>query len=348
MKISFSTLACPDWTHAQIVAIASTAGYDGIELRFVENEDSLWKLPAFSGDRNCRPRNGLYRSRPRISCVDTSCRFHFPDPKERERWLEEGERMADLAAALEAPRASECSATRFSRAPTRVIDSHWIADRFGASRTRLPTGVEVWLETHGDFAGAARNGSDSFRGRLPQKRAHFGIRRTVTSSRRSGRKKARLGLALPFGTCTLKTCSSSRMAGRPRLRAKEISLCRKFKLRCARSTTGASFRLSGRRNGIRKSPDASVALPHFARWWRENADAMSDDAAILRKLATADIPGAMALSDQAGWNQTADDWRMLIELSPQGCLAIEIDGEMASTTTLTVLWDNVSHGSEWF
>ncbi len=61
---------------------------------------------------------------------------------------------------------------------------------------------------------------------------------------------------------------------------------------------------------------------------------MSDNS-ILRKLTIADVPGAMALSTEAGWNQTADDWRMLIELSPQGCLAIEIDGEIASTATLT-------------
>jgi GNAT superfamily N-acetyltransferase len=59
------------------------------------------------------------------------------------------------------------------------------------------------------------------------------------------------------------------------------------------------------------------------------------DNPILRKLTVADVPGAMALSTEAGWNQTADDWRMLIELSPQGCLAIEIDGEIASTATLT-------------
>jgi GNAT superfamily N-acetyltransferase len=40
------------------------------------------------------------------------------------------------------------------------------------------------------------------------------------------------------------------------------------------------------------------------------------------------------LSAEAGWNQTVEDWRMLLELSPQGCLAIEIDGEVASTATL--------------
>ena len=61
---------------------------------------------------------------------------------------------------------------------------------------------------------------------------------------------------------------------------------------------------------------------------------MSNDP-ILRKLTTADISGALALSTEAGWNQTADDWRMLIELSPQGCIAIEVEGEVVSTATLT-------------
>jgi len=56
---------------------------------------------------------------------------------------------------------------------------------------------------------------------------------------------------------------------------------------------------------------------------------------ILRKLTTADIPSALALSTEAGWNQTADDWRMLIELSPQGCIAIEVDSKVVSTATLT-------------
>jgi len=59
------------------------------------------------------------------------------------------------------------------------------------------------------------------------------------------------------------------------------------------------------------------------------------DNSIVRKLTIADLSAAMALSTEAGWNQTAHDWRVLIELSPQGCLAIEIDGEIASTATLT-------------
>lgn len=55
---------------------------------------------------------------------------------------------------------------------------------------------------------------------------------------------------------------------------------------------------------------------------------------ILRRMAAYDIPAVLELSEQAGWNQTADDWRMLIDLAPDGCLAIELEGELAATTTL--------------
>ncbi len=54
----------------------------------------------------------------------------------------------------------------------------------------------------------------------------------------------------------------------------------------------------------------------------------------LRRLRAEDIPAATLLSAEAGWNQTAEDWRTLLELSPKGCLAIEVDGHLASTTTL--------------
>jgi GNAT superfamily N-acetyltransferase len=54
----------------------------------------------------------------------------------------------------------------------------------------------------------------------------------------------------------------------------------------------------------------------------------------LRRLIVDDIPSALELSTQAGWNQRAEDWRMLIDLAPESCLAIEMDGELAATTAL--------------
>jgi predicted GNAT family N-acyltransferase len=54
----------------------------------------------------------------------------------------------------------------------------------------------------------------------------------------------------------------------------------------------------------------------------------------LRRLDAADLQGALELSRLANWNQTIDDWKMLLQLDPQGCFAIELDGQIVATTTL--------------
>ena len=54
----------------------------------------------------------------------------------------------------------------------------------------------------------------------------------------------------------------------------------------------------------------------------------------MRTLRVEDVPAAFVLSAQAGWNQTEEDWRMLLELAPKTCLAIQVNGELAATTTL--------------
>ena len=154
MKISFSTLACPDWTMPQIMEIAANAGYDGIELRFVEGEDSLWKLAAFSGTQIAATRRALTDHGPMIACVDTSCRFHSPDAKQREAAIVEGERMSDLAAELGAPGIRVFGDT-IQPGANRDSTRSWIAEsiRTLADRT-AQKGVRVWLETHGDFVAA--------------------------------------------------------------------------------------------------------------------------------------------------------------------------------------------------
>jgi hypothetical protein len=154
MKLSFSTLACPDWTLPEIISIASSSGYDGIELRFVENEDSLWKLPAFQGQELTNTKTALSDHGLTISCVDTSCRFHFPDAKERSFWIDEGERMSDLAASLGAP-GIRVFGDKIQPGADRASTRSWIAESIcNLAAQTAPKGVEVWLETHGDFASA--------------------------------------------------------------------------------------------------------------------------------------------------------------------------------------------------
>ena len=53
-----------------------------------------------------------------------------------------------------------------------------------------------------------------------------------------------------------------------------------------------------------------------------------------RLLRSEDVAAALKLSAQAGWNQTEEDWQTLLDLAPNSCWGIEIDGTLAATTTL--------------
>src|SRR4029077_10308149 len=91
-------------------------------------------------------------------------------------------------------------------------------------------------------------------------------------------------------------------------------------------------RSNGKRNGIlnwmtRQSP-CRISRSGFAR------SLFMAEREILRTLRLEDVPSAFQLSAQAGWNQTEEDWRMLLELAPKTCLAIEANGQLAATTTL--------------
>jgi sugar phosphate isomerase/epimerase len=155
MKICFSTLGCPDWGLGQAIQMAVTSGYQGIELRFLEGEDSLWKLPVFQGEKLADARRmiadrGLY-----IACVGTSCRFHFRDPQECRRWVDEGRRMAELAAALGSP-GIRVFGDKIQPDEERDSTRGWIADGIRRLAEEIKdSAVEVWLETHGDFASSA-------------------------------------------------------------------------------------------------------------------------------------------------------------------------------------------------
>ena len=155
MKISFSTLACPDWTLTQAVELAVRNRYDGLELRFLEGEDSLWTLPAFQGSELQRSRRLIVDSGLATACLDTSCRFDSRDILERKKWIDEGIRMAELAAQLGAP-AIRVFGDRIQLGANREETVTWICDSLNSLAEKLRgSGIEVWIETHGDFAAAA-------------------------------------------------------------------------------------------------------------------------------------------------------------------------------------------------
>ncbi len=45
-----------------------------------------------------------------------------------------------------------------------------------------------------------------------------------------------------------------------------------------------------------------------------------------------DVPLALQLTVQAGWNQTPADWLRMLEMEPNGCLVAEVEGTLVGTT----------------
>lgn len=155
MRLCFSTLACPEWKIEQAIQLAADCEYDGIELRFVESEDSLWKLPAFQGDGLEVTKQRLADQGLKIPCVDTSCRFDSPDADERAHRMSEGVRMAELAAELNSP-GIRVFGDKVQPGEDREATRAWITDSIAELAHAIQNlGVEVWLETHGDFVSPA-------------------------------------------------------------------------------------------------------------------------------------------------------------------------------------------------
>jgi GNAT superfamily N-acetyltransferase len=58
-------------------------------------------------------------------------------------------------------------------------------------------------------------------------------------------------------------------------------------------------------------------------------------------LQAGDLEAALRLSTQAGWNQAAADWKRLLDLSPEGCIAGRLEGRLVATSTAAV-YDGVA------
>jgi sugar phosphate isomerase/epimerase len=154
MRISFSTLACPAWSLAEILDAAGRLGYDGVELRFVAGDDALWARPELQG-AGLRETLGRLRGLGlAISCVDTRSFFHHPPGPARELAKDEALRSLELAAGLGAA-GIRVFGDRVQPGEDLATTAALVSEALeGLGEAAQTLGVEAWLESHGDFARA--------------------------------------------------------------------------------------------------------------------------------------------------------------------------------------------------
>ena len=153
MKLAFSTLGCPDWDLAEVIAGARKYGYVGFELRALGGSLDLPGRDEFAAKQIATTREYLKREGVEICCVDTSCTFHSVDASERAAQVKMALVHAELAARLDAPLIRVFPDT-IQPGAERAQTRDWIAACLHEIAEQMPVDVDVALETHGDFARA--------------------------------------------------------------------------------------------------------------------------------------------------------------------------------------------------
>ena len=150
IKIAFSTLGCPDWSWERILDNAQNFGYDGISVRGVGPQLDLTLVEPFLAENVESTKADLARRGLALCTLDTSVSFH--DPADRERMLAAGRDHLALAARLGAG-GIRVFGERVPEGESRAE----VEARIAAGLRELgifaePLGVDVLLETHGDFS----------------------------------------------------------------------------------------------------------------------------------------------------------------------------------------------------
>ncbi len=155
LKIAFSTLACPDWTWHDVVKHGPQFGYDGVEVRLLSRETNLLINPDLQPSQWTTRRRELDDAGFRVCGLASSIRFDEPGAAARAAQLETGKRYLELAQALGAEqiRVFGDLLPPESEPGARNCAIDWVAAGLRElGELAQPYGVQILLETHGDFS----------------------------------------------------------------------------------------------------------------------------------------------------------------------------------------------------
>ena len=101
MKISFSTLACPDFSWSDIYSMAKDLGFNGIEVRGIGEETNVVKAKPFTAEKVDATAAKLQQLGLEVPCLSTGCCLKFAD--QHDAIVEEITAHVDLAEKLNTP-----------------------------------------------------------------------------------------------------------------------------------------------------------------------------------------------------------------------------------------------------
>lgn len=149
MKIAFSTLGCPGWSWEDMLVTAKDLGFNGIEIRGIENELYVPNARPFNADNQKKTIERLKKLNLEIPCITSSC-FLF-DKENISSHLSEGKDYIDLAQKLGVSYIRVLGDA--NPEPSDAINEDYVADNLAIlSKYAEGKNVRVLIETNGVFA----------------------------------------------------------------------------------------------------------------------------------------------------------------------------------------------------
>ncbi len=153
MKISFSTLGCPDFSWTDIYTMAKDFGFHGIEVRGMGRDIFSGQSSPFLPENLAETRQHLKRLKLEISCFSSGCALRYRE-KHEESIAELKEYIA-LAAAMGTPYVRVLG--DLSAEPTTDFDDNNVIEPMKIlAPIAEEAGVTLLIETNGVYSDTAR------------------------------------------------------------------------------------------------------------------------------------------------------------------------------------------------
>ncbi len=151
LPLGFSTLGCPAWTWPQILDFAAEHQFASIELRGILTNMDLTKVPELAPERIADVKQQLAAHGLVVSDLGASAQMHDMDPAKHAAQLDEARRFIDLAHALGAPYVRVFGNEYVKDVPREKMLAHIAGALHDLGDYARGKGVEVIIESHGDF-----------------------------------------------------------------------------------------------------------------------------------------------------------------------------------------------------
>jgi len=153
MKISFSTLGCPDFSWTDIYTLAKDFGFQGIEMRGLGGDIFSIHAAPFKPENLQTTKAQLKRLKLEICCLSSGCPLKYAE--NREANIAEIKEYIDLAKALETPYIRVLCET--TSEPGTPFDDDVVIDQLKElAPFAAEAGVMLLVETNGAYSDTAR------------------------------------------------------------------------------------------------------------------------------------------------------------------------------------------------